>query len=236
MHACTQTQTHTHTPTTPRTHSHPHSASSDCPREGPQRRWPESELLARQGSPISWLLLHHQMVKMRSFQRCRLLDHWNGNVPFHKTFPIKDNIKFWTRAWQPTPVFLPGEFHRQRNLASYIPGGSQRVGVEYLSITKDIPVWAAIFIQQVPTAVSPGHSSGTGQLRHLQDWFFQQTHWERLFLMFLHGKKKAASQLHKMSLWMWQTWMVLFLKPQRQAHHRNDGRNLKNSITTVLSE
>ena len=192
MHACTQTQTHTHTPTTPRTHSHPHSASSDCPREGPQRRWPESELLARQGSPISWLLLHHQMVKMRSFQRCRLLDHWNGNVPFHKTFPIKDNIKFWTRAWQPTPVFLPGEFHRQRNLASYSPGGSQRVGVEYLSITKDIPVWAAIFIQQVPTAVSPGHSSGTGQLRHLQDWFFQQTHWERLFLMFLHGKKKSS--------------------------------------------
>ena len=61
---------------------------------------------------------------------------------------------------------------------------------------KDIPVWAATFIPQFPVAVSPGHSSGTSQLRHLQDWFFPQTHWERLFLMFLHEKKKkkAASQ------------------------------------------
>ena len=27
------------------------------------------------------------------------------------------------RAWQPTPVFLPGESHRQRSLAGYSPGG-----------------------------------------------------------------------------------------------------------------
>ena len=25
------------------------------------------------------------------------------------------------RAWQPTPIFLPGEFHGQRSLASYSP-------------------------------------------------------------------------------------------------------------------
>ena len=29
----------------------------------------------------------------------------------------------WRRAWQPTPVFLPAEFHRQRNLAGYNPWG-----------------------------------------------------------------------------------------------------------------
>ena len=28
---------------------------------------------------------------------------------------------FWRWAWQPTPVFLPGESHGQRNLASYSP-------------------------------------------------------------------------------------------------------------------
>ena len=27
----------------------------------------------------------------------------------------------WRRAWQPTPVFLPGEFHGQRSLAGYSP-------------------------------------------------------------------------------------------------------------------
>ena len=29
----------------------------------------------------------------------------------------------WRRAWQPTPVFLPGEFHGQRSLAGYSPRG-----------------------------------------------------------------------------------------------------------------
>ena len=29
----------------------------------------------------------------------------------------------WRRKWQPTPIFLPGEFHGQRNLAGYSPWG-----------------------------------------------------------------------------------------------------------------
>ena len=29
----------------------------------------------------------------------------------------------WRRAWQPTPVFLPGESHGQRSLVSYSPWG-----------------------------------------------------------------------------------------------------------------
>ena len=29
----------------------------------------------------------------------------------------------WRRKWQPTPVFLPGESHRQRSLAGYSPRG-----------------------------------------------------------------------------------------------------------------
>ena len=33
----------------------------------------------------------------------------------------------WRRKWQPTPVFLPGQFHGQRSLASYNPWG-RRVG------------------------------------------------------------------------------------------------------------
>ena len=35
-------------------------------------------------------------------------DPWVGKIP-------------WKRAWQPTPVFLPGESHRQRSLAGYSP-------------------------------------------------------------------------------------------------------------------
>ena len=29
----------------------------------------------------------------------------------------------WRRAWQLTPVFLPGEFHGQRSLVGYSPWG-----------------------------------------------------------------------------------------------------------------
>ena len=29
----------------------------------------------------------------------------------------------WRRKWPPTPVFLPGEFHGQRSMASYSPWG-----------------------------------------------------------------------------------------------------------------
>ena len=27
----------------------------------------------------------------------------------------------WRRAWQPTPLFLPGESHEQRSLVGYCP-------------------------------------------------------------------------------------------------------------------
>ena len=31
------------------------------------------------------------------------------------------------KEWQPTPVFLPGEFHVQRSLAGYSPWSCKRV-------------------------------------------------------------------------------------------------------------
>ena len=49
----------------------------------------------------------------------------------------------WRRGWLPTPVFWPGEFHRQRSLASYSPCSfnviplmvSQRVGHDWVIFT-----------------------------------------------------------------------------------------------------
>ena len=40
------------------------------------------------------------------------LDPWVGKIP-------------WKRAWQPTPVFWPGESRGQRSLAGYSPWGHQ---------------------------------------------------------------------------------------------------------------
>ena len=42
----------------------------------------------------------------------------------------------WRREWQPTPVFLPGEFYEQRNLARYCPWGRKELDtVERLTLT-----------------------------------------------------------------------------------------------------
>ena len=45
----------------------------------------------------------------RRYKRCKF-DPWVGKIP-------------WSRAWQPTPVFLPGESHGQRSLLGYSPWG-----------------------------------------------------------------------------------------------------------------
>jgi len=43
----------------------------------------------------------------------------------------------WRRAWQLTPVILPGEFHGQRSLAGCSPWGSQKVSQDL--VTKPPP-------------------------------------------------------------------------------------------------
>ena len=57
-------------------------------------------------------------------------DPWVGKIP-------------WSRTWQPTPVFLPGESHRQWSLAGYSPWGPK--------------AW--------DTAEQPGTHAGAGQWR-----------------------------------------------------------------------
>ena len=47
------------------------------------------------------------VYQRRRHKRCRL-DPWLGKIP-------------WSRKWQPTPVFLPGESHRQKSLVDYSP-------------------------------------------------------------------------------------------------------------------
>ena len=48
-------------------------------------------------------------LQFRSYRRHRF-EPWVREIP-------------WKRAWQPTPVFLPEEFHGQRSLVDYSPWG-----------------------------------------------------------------------------------------------------------------
>ena len=43
-----------------------------------------------------------------------------GLIPGWGRFP-------WRREWLPAPVFLPGEFHKQRNMAGYSPWGHKEL-------------------------------------------------------------------------------------------------------------
>ena len=47
-----------------------------------------------------------QTVKHLPTMRETWFDPWVGKIP-------------WRRKWQPTPIFLTGEFHGQRSLVSY---------------------------------------------------------------------------------------------------------------------
>ena len=54
---------------------------------------------------------------------CRRPDPWVGKIP-------------WRKEWLPTPVFLTGEFHGQRKLGAYSPGGCKELGMtEQLTLT-----------------------------------------------------------------------------------------------------
>ena len=60
---------------------------------------------------------------------------WMGKIP-------------WRRAWQPTPVFLPGVSHGQRSLVGCIQSiGSQRVGCDWrdLACTQELWTWSCWF-------------------------------------------------------------------------------------------
>ena len=61
------------------------------------------------------------ICQYRRHKRCGF-DPWVGKIP-------------WRRAWQPTPVFLPGEFHGQRSLVGYSPWGCKELDMTGAIIT-----------------------------------------------------------------------------------------------------
>ena len=69
------------------------------------------QLTTRVSHLCQWLEFAY---KQQFCLQCRRLgfDSWVGKIP-------------WRKKWQPTPVFLPGEFHGQRKLSGLQSGGSQ---------------------------------------------------------------------------------------------------------------
>ena len=57
---------------------------------------------------------------------------------------------FWRRKWQPTPVFLPGEFYEQTSLVGYSPWDREQSGMsEQLSLIQPFKLFIGTFIKQM---------------------------------------------------------------------------------------
>ena len=72
-----------------------------------------------QGRLPSWLRWYRILLQCRRPG----FDPWVRKIP-------------WGREWLPTPVFLPGDFHGQRSLEGYGPGGHKELDMtEQLSLS-----------------------------------------------------------------------------------------------------
>ena len=66
-----------------------------------------------------------QTVKnLSAMQETQKFSHWVRKI-------------LWRRKWLPTPIFLPGEFHGQRNLVGYSPWGHKEL---------DMTEWLTFFM------------------------------------------------------------------------------------------
>ena len=77
--------------------------------------WSSSVLGARDPTPRlpRWHSGKEPACERRRYKRCGF-DPWVGKIP-------------WRRKCQPTPAFLPGEFHGLRSLVGYSPWSHKRV-------------------------------------------------------------------------------------------------------------
>ena len=82
-----------------------------------------------------WASLVAQMVKHLPAMQETRDDPWVWKIP-------------WRRKWQPTPVLLPGKFHRQRSLVSYSPWGHKELDMtEQLHFSIIVQFWSIFVVQ-----------------------------------------------------------------------------------------
>ena len=100
----------------------------------------------------------------------------------------------WRRAWQPTPIFLPGEFCEQRSLADYSPWGLQRVRDCMLLLL--LSHFSRVQLCATPQTAAHQAPPSLG--------FSRQEHWSGLPFL---------SPMHESEKWKWSRSVVTFSDP-----------------------
>ena len=106
----------------------------------------DHHLCSRQTPLPTQCLLHlsrgpHDLLPSRRCRRGRF-NPWVGKIP-------------WRRKQQPTPVFLPGEFHGQGSLEGYSPWGRKELDMTERLNTYPPTAWATDLLQGGPSVYSP---------------------------------------------------------------------------------
>ena len=152
------------------------------------------------------------MVKIclwcRRHGRCRF-DSWVGKIP-------------WRRAWQPTPVFQPGESHGWRNLVGYSPWGRKELDMIECACTHvGLILLEPITLPCADLLYQTGHSLRTGAASLDFRWFLcchgvgTQQEFNRGLLNEgrTEGKREGRNEGHVLDtgcpIWFWKPGSLL---------------------------
>ena len=128
----------------------------------------------------------------------------------------------WRRAWKPTPVSLPGEFHGQRSLGGYSLWGHKRVGHDWA--TKHLlHIWDSATTkscQSCPTLCGPIASSPPGSSVH---GILQARILEWVAISFSNAWKWNVKVKSLSRVWLLPTpWAVAYQAPPSMGFSRQE--------------
>ena len=93
--------------------------------------------MAPHSSTVAWKIpWTEEPGGLRSVGSLRVGHDWETSLSL-------STFMHWRRKWQPTPVFLPGEFHGRRSLVGCSPWG-RRVGHDWSDLAAAAAVSAAV--------------------------------------------------------------------------------------------
>ena len=109
----------------------------------------------------------------------------------------------WRRAWQPTPVFLPGEFQWTESLAPIVHKVAKNWTLLKWPTEKAMAPHSSTLAWKIPWMEEPGRLQSMGPLRVGHDWatslsLFTFVHWRRKWQptpVFLPGESQGQGSL-----------------------------------------
>ena len=153
----------------------------------------------------------------------------------------------WRREWQPTPVFLPGEFHGQGSLAGYSPWGSKELDITeqltlslslFHAVVRNNPKRSHVPFSQFPYMVTSFKSQPAC-------WFSQDTacfittgisRGHTHFPLSTPGNLSSVFQLHNLSFQDYYTSEKKKKRTSTRGNHSTPGYILRETKTLILED